>query len=88
MLFDNGTAINAYDFSIGKCLLDDAHGLCVKVGLVVGGNQYGTINHQIVGISGRQSFTLNFELSLFESEQSSSGTLNFFVNGAGQRQLQ
>ena len=58
MLFDNGTAINAYDFSIGTCLLDDAHGLCVKVGLVVGGHQYGTINHQIVGVSGRQAFTL------------------------------
>ena len=57
MLFDKGTAITAYDFSIGKCLLDDAHSLCVKVGLVVGGNQYGTINDQIVGVSGRQSFT-------------------------------
>ena len=78
MLFDNGTAIDAYDFSIGKCLLDDAHGLCVKVGLVVGGNQYGTINHQIVGISGRQAVTYHFSFLIY----------HFFIDGAGQRQLQ
>jgi hypothetical protein len=55
MLLDNGTAIDAYDFSVGKCLLDGAHGFCVKVGLVVGGNQYSAINDQVISIGRRQA---------------------------------
>ena len=58
MLFDNGTTVDAYDFSVGKCLLDNLHRLLVKVGLIVGGHQYSTVNDQVVGVSSRQAIAL------------------------------
>ena len=57
MLEDDGAAVDAHNFAVGEDLSDDSHGFCVEVGLVVGGNQYGTIDDQIVGVGGRKSLT-------------------------------
>ena len=44
MLLDDGTTIDANDLAVGESLLDDVHSLLVKVGLVVGGYEDGTIH--------------------------------------------
>ena len=54
-MLDDGTTVDAYDLPVRKRLSDDAHRLCVKVGLVVGRYQYRTVDDQIVGIGGRQA---------------------------------
>jgi hypothetical protein len=45
VLLDDGTAIDAYDFSVGESQLDDAHGFSVQVRLFVGGHQNSTVYH-------------------------------------------
>ena len=60
VLADDGAAVDAYNVAVGECLANDALGLGVEVGLVVGGDEHGTIDDQIVGIGGRKTITLNF----------------------------
>ena len=55
MLFDDGATVYTNDFSIGIGLTNDAESFGIKVGLVVGGYQYGTIDNQIVGVGGWQA---------------------------------
>ena len=54
VLFDDSPAVDAYDFPVREGFANDVHSLCVKIGLIIGWYQYGTINDQIVGIGGRQ----------------------------------
>ena len=57
MLADDGTAVDAHNLAVRKSLTDGMQSLCVKVGLGVGGHQYGTIDNQIVSVCGRQPLT-------------------------------
>ena len=54
VLLDDRPAVDAYNFPVRESLTNDAHRFSIEVGLCVSGYQYGTINDQIVGISGRQ----------------------------------
>ncbi len=78
VLFDDGTAVDAYDFSVREGLLDGAHSLCVEVGLGVGGHEYGTVHHKIVGIGGRQAVAMLIIRC----------TLFIVIDGSGERQAQ
>ena len=53
VLADDGLAVDADDFPVWECLSDDAHRLCVEVGLVVGRHQYRSVDDQIVGVGSR-----------------------------------
>ena len=55
VLTDDRTAVDANDIAVGEGLLDDAHGLCVKVGLGVGGNEHGTVDDQVVSVGSGQT---------------------------------
>lgn len=57
VLLDDGTAVDAYDLPIWESLANRAHRLLVEVGLVIGGNQYRSVDDEVVGIGGRQSLT-------------------------------
>ena len=43
VLLDDRPAVDAYNFPVREGFANDAHRLCVKIGLVVSGYQYGTI---------------------------------------------
>ena len=57
MLFDDGSAVDAHDLPVWESLANDAHRLCVEVGLRIGRHEDGTIDDEVVGIGGRQSVT-------------------------------
>ena len=54
VLADDSAAVDAHNLAVGEGLSDDSQGFGIEVGLVVGGYEYGTIDDQIVGISGRK----------------------------------
>ena len=56
VLADNSTTVDAHNLPVRKSLTDDSQSLLVEVGLGIGGYQYGTIDDQIVGIGGWQTF--------------------------------
>ena len=58
VLTDDGTTVNAHNLPVRIGLADDAHGLCIEIGLGIGGHQYGTIDDQIVGVGGRKPVCL------------------------------
>ena len=58
MLLNDGTAVDAYDLAVGEGLAHYLKRLNVKVGLVVGGNEYCSVDDEIVGISGWQTFAI------------------------------
>ena len=71
MLFDDGATVYTNDFSIGIGLTNDAESFGIKVGLCIGGHQYGTIDDQIVGIGGRQPLTILIDgMGKWQSQQS------------------
>ena len=55
MLPDDASAIDANQFSVGKCLAYGLARLLVKVGLCVGGKEYGSVDNKEVGICGWQT---------------------------------
>jgi hypothetical protein len=55
VLTDDGATVDAYDFTVGESLADDAQSFGVEVGLGIGGNEDSAVDNQIVGIGGRQS---------------------------------
>ena len=50
VLADDGPTVDAYNLAVRERLPDGVKGLAVKFGLGVGRYQYGTVDHQIVGI--------------------------------------
>ena len=57
MLADDGTTVDANDITTWECLADDAKCLAVKVGLVVGRTEHGSVDNQEVSIGGWQPFS-------------------------------
>ena len=55
VLADDGPTVDAYNLTVRERLPDGVKGLAVKFGLGVGRYQYGTVDHQIVGIGSRQT---------------------------------
>jgi hypothetical protein len=55
MLFDNTSTVDAYDLTVREGFADETERLRVEIRLGVGGTEYSPINHQEVGISGRQT---------------------------------
>ena len=71
MLLDDGTAVDAYDVAVGEGSADGLHGLCVEVGLGVGGHEHGSVDDEIVGVGGGQSVGLVVDgAGQWQSEQS------------------
>jgi hypothetical protein len=67
MLPDDASAIDAHHFSVGECLAYGLACLLVKVGLCVGGKEYGSVDNKEVGICGWQSL-LTVEYRLWHGE--------------------
>lgn len=88
MLTDDGPTINAHNLAIGEGFANDAHGLCVKVGLCVGGYQNGTIENQIVSVCGRQAVKTLPRPLRGGGKVSPLGGLEGVIDGMRQRQLQ
>ena len=83
VLADDGAAVDAHNLAVGEGLSDGLQGFGVEVGLVVGGNQYGTIDDQIVGVGGRKTvMTLPRPLQ-GGGEASPWGGLEGVIYGAG-----
>lgn len=55
MLTNDWATVDAYNVSVGEGLTNDAQGLGIKVGLGIGGHEYGSIDDKIIGISGGQT---------------------------------
>ena len=59
VLLDDSATVNANNLAVGEDLTDDAHGLCIEVGLRIGRYQYRTVDDELVGIGGWETVTVN-----------------------------
>ncbi len=55
MLFDDTTAIDGHDITIGEGFADEAERLGIVIGLIVGGTEHSPIDDQEIGIRRRES---------------------------------
>lgn len=51
VLLDDAAAVDWYHLAVGEHLLNKADGSLVVVRLIVCGNEYGTVDYKVVGIS-------------------------------------
>ena len=58
MLFDDTTAIDGDDLTVGESLANQSEGDGVKVWLVIDRTEYSPVDNQEVSVSGRQPFAL------------------------------
>ena len=58
MLFDDTTAIDGDDLTVGESLANQSEGDGIKVRLVIDGTEYSSVDNQEVSISCRQSLAL------------------------------
>ena len=58
MLFDDTLTVDANDLPVREGLTYQSQGLCIEVWLVVGRTEHSPIDHEEVGVGGRQSLAL------------------------------
>ena len=58
MLFDDTTAIDGDDLTVGECLANQSEGDGIKVWLVIDRTEYSPVDNQEVSVSCRQSLAL------------------------------
>ena len=78
MLFDDTTAIDGDDLTVGESLTNETHGQVVEVGLAIDWTEYSPVDDQKIGVGGWQALLLRGP-----RHNAQSG----LVNGSGQGEL-
>ena len=58
MLLDDTSTVDANDFSAREGFPNQAQGFCIQIRLVVGRTKHRPVDHEEVGVGGRQPFSV------------------------------